>query len=52
MVVLNVVVGSEVVLQFFPMTHPQQLRKNSKASIAMAPQLVETLYYTPMFCVF
>lgn len=52
MVVLNVGVGNKVVLQIFPITHPQQLRKHSEASIAMTPQLAETFYSAPTFCVF
>lgn len=52
MVVLNVVVGNKVALQVFPITHPQQLRKHSEASIAMTPQLAETFYSTPTFCAF
>lgn len=52
MVVLNVVVGRKVVLQFCPITHAQQLRKHSEASIVMTPQFAETFNFTPMFCVF
>lgn len=52
MVVLNVIVGNKVVLQFCLITHAQQLRKHCEASIAMTPQLAETFYSTPMFCVF
>lgn len=52
MLVLNVVVGNKVALQFFPVTPSQQLRKRSEASVSMTPQLAETFYSTPTFRAF